>query len=479
MRRRDAIKAVGGAAVAAAVGGKVSAVPARADLTWLPAWKLRDLIVRREVTAAAVTDHFLARIDRLDPKLHMFRKLDADGARAQAAEADRLLATGGTPGLLHGVPTALKEHVAVRGLPHGNPMGGQDAGPIALRDSITAERLRKAGAIILGVTVMPGMGTGAGMPDLARHPRNPWNLDHVPGSSSAGSAAAVASGCLPFAIGSDGGGSTRLPAAYCGLVGLHTTTGRVPDVDYGQRKLNFFSSLGPLTRDARDAALVMQTIAGPDGRAIVSTVHGPAPDYLAGLDRGAKGAKLLWMDDLGFGASYATAQTPRVVAAVRAAALRFGELGAQVTPGKGKWQEPRAWSSMLNGTYSGTPMPNRPSDDQFLAATEMRETLRADFAALLRTHDVLALPTAQVTAQTLAEWDAGWKDMLAFSRSYVPNTLMFNFLAMPAISIPCGFVDGMPVGLQLVGLPDSEPRLLQLAQAFLTRFPQGRRPALA
>ena len=253
----------------------------------------------------------------------------------------------------------------------------------------------------------------------------------------------------------------------------------MPELDLEHRQLNFFSTIDPLTRDARDTALVLKVIAGPDGRAMLSSVLPPAPDYLAELDRGASGAKLLWMDDLGFAASYATAETPRVATVARQAAQGFAAIGATVAPGKGQWSEPRAYSSMLNGTYSGQPMARRPSDEELLASLDMREKMRSEFAALLARYDAIALPTALTTAPTLADWDAGWRDMGGYSRAYTANTLMFNFLALPAISIPVGFLDGMPVGLQLVGLPDSEPKLLRLANAYLKKYPRTERPNLA
>ncbi len=479
--RRQAMATIGVLAASAAAGlPPVAAKSAPEDLAWVPAWQLREMIVNGQVSSVAVTEHLLARIERLEPKLHMFRHLDVAGALKQARAADRLLAEGGSPGPLHGVPTAIKEHVAVRGMPVFDPMAGGAQAPLSPRDSIVVERLRRAGAVIIGITVMPGLGVGPGMPDLSRHPRNPWDLERVPGGSSAGSAAAVASGCLPFAVGSDGGGSTRLPAAYTGVIGVHATMGRVPDFDIEHRQLNLFSTIGPLTRDVRDAALVMQVIAGPDGRAMLSTLHAPVPDYVAGLDSGVRGMKVQWMDDLGFASQYATDQSSRVIAAVRQAAAGLSELGVELAPGKGTWSDPRRYSSMVNGVYSGTPNPTLPNDDQLLEALNTRERLHADFTDLLTRFDVLALPTAQVAAPTLVDWDAGWTDnMMQYSQAYTPNTLMFNFLAMPAISIPCGFVDGMPVGMQLVGLPDSEPRLLALAQAYMKRFPQSLQPDVA
>ncbi len=189
---------------------------AASELTWMPAWQIRDSIVAGKYTALEVTEHFLGRIARLDPVLHAFLKLDAEGARAQASAADAALKRGNKPGPLHGVPLALKDHIAVKGLPfpargHAPSDGVKVSMPIAGEDSIVAERLRQAGAVIVGNTIMPGMGLGQEMTSLDKHPRNPWDPAKVPGSSSAGSAAAVASGMLPVAIGSDGGGSPWPP----------------------------------------------------------------------------------------------------------------------------------------------------------------------------------------------------------------------------------------------------------------------------
>ncbi len=450
------------------------------DLTWLPAWQLRDLMVRREVPALVVTNHFLERIERLDPLLHMFRSIDPAAARQQAEAADKALAAGDPPGLLHGVPIAIKEHIAVRGFPclkMSSIAATEATMPVAEHDSIVTERLRKAGAIILGTTIMPGMGLGPGMPELAQHPRNPWDTGRVPGSSSAGSAAAVASGALPVAIGTDGGGSTRLPAALTGIIGLHPTIGRVPNVSFQNAQLMLTNTVGPLTRDVRDTAIILQAIAGPDGRDMLSTSHGPAPDYLEALQGDANSAKLAWTDDFGFGNTYAVAQSPRIIATVRQAAAGFTALGAAFMPVDEQWES--FWPHFITTDLAySTTSASRPAPEQLAAALDVRMRNRAKFDAILNRFDALLSPTIYFTAPTLADWQNSWRDIRAFSPVYGSATFMLNWIGLPAISIPCGFVDGLPIGLQLVGQAGSEGRLLSLARSFLDQYPRAERPPL-
>jgi aspartyl-tRNA(Asn)/glutamyl-tRNA(Gln) amidotransferase subunit A len=462
---------------ALAPGAAAAAAP---DLTWMPAWQIRDAIVAGKFTALEVTEHFLARIARLDPVLHAFLTVDADGARKQARSADAALARGDRPGPLHGVPIALKDHIAVKGLPwpargHAPSEGVKISMAPAKEDSIVAERLRKAGAVIVGNTVMPGMGLGQEMDDLVRHPRNPWNPAHVPGSSSAGSAAAVASGMLPVAIGSDGGGSTRLPSALCGLIGLHPTTGRVPNANYESARLMLTVTFGPIARDMRDVALVLQAIAGPDGRDMLSTVHPPAPDYSVRPGNGAKGLKLAWTDDFGFASKYFTPDSAAIVAQTRRAAEGFTGLGARLdTPGielEDFW--PHVASTMYH--YEGNPQPAATME----TALKTRERNRSRLDALLATHDFIVSTTIPFTAPTVERWDANWKDGVSFAPFYTSETFMFNWLQLPAISLPIGLYKGMPIGLQLVGRPDSEPRMFAAAAAFMAKFPQMVRPPVS
>jgi aspartyl-tRNA(Asn)/glutamyl-tRNA(Gln) amidotransferase subunit A len=467
-------------AVMAASAIPESAATVMDELTWMPGWRIRDALVAGQYSALEVTEHFLARIEKLDSVLHAFLKLDTRGARAQAKAADAALKRGEKPGLLHGVPVALKDHIAVKGLPwprrgHAPSDGTKINMDPAKEDSIVAERLRKAGAIIVGNTIMPGMGLGADMDTLDRHPRNPWNPERVPGSSSAGSAAAVASGMLPICIGSDGGGSTRLPAALCGVIGLHPSTGRVPNANYDSTRLMLTGTFGPITRNMRDAAITLQAIAGPDGRDMLSAVHPPAPDYLAAFAKGARGLKFGWTDDFGFASKYFRPDSAAIVAQSRKAAEGFTAIGATLdTPTidlEDFW--PHVAHTMYH--YEGNPQP----EPVMRAAMEARGRNRAKFDALLETHDFILSTTIPFTAPTVEEWDKDWKDGVSFAPIYTSETFMFNWIALPAISIPIGFYKGMPIGLQIVGKPDSEPRMFAAAAAFMSKFPQAARPQIS
>jgi aspartyl-tRNA(Asn)/glutamyl-tRNA(Gln) amidotransferase subunit A len=457
-----------------------SAQAAGSDLTWMPAWQIRDGIVAGQFTALQVTEHFLGRIARLDPTLHAFLKLDAEGARTQAKAADAALARGDKPGPLHGVPVALKDHIAVKGLPwprrgHAPSDGTKINMDAATEDSIVAERLRKAGAIIVGNTIMPGMGLGMDIADLAQHARNPWDPTRVPGSSSAGSAAAVASGMLPLAIGSDGGGSTRLPAALCGVIGLHPTTGRVPNAVYDSARLMLTGTFGPIARDMRDVALVLQAIAGPDGRDMLSTVHPAAPDYGAAFANGAKGMKFGWTDDFGFASKYFFDDSPAIVAQSRTAAAGFIGLGASLDTPEIVLEDfwPHVATTMYH--YEGNTQPVAKME----AAMKARARNRAKMDALFETHDFILSTTIPFTAPTVQQWSDDWKDGVSFAPFYTSETFMFNWLQLPAISIPIGLYKGMPIGLQIVGKPDSEPHMLAAAAAFMAKFPQHARPMIS
>jgi aspartyl-tRNA(Asn)/glutamyl-tRNA(Gln) amidotransferase subunit A len=186
------------------------------DPDWAPAWRVRELIVARKLSPVEATEHFLNRIETFDPALHAFRELDAERAREAARKAEAAVMAGEPLGPLHGAPIAVKELIAVRGEPFYNPAVGHRV--TADRDSIEVERLRAAGAVVVGVTVGGLTTREFGASD--RQPQNPWNRTRVCGDSSTGAACAVAAGMVPVALGTDGQGSNRLPGAYCGLVGL-------------------------------------------------------------------------------------------------------------------------------------------------------------------------------------------------------------------------------------------------------------------
>jgi aspartyl-tRNA(Asn)/glutamyl-tRNA(Gln) amidotransferase subunit A len=462
------------------------------ELTWLPAGKIRELIGKREVSPTEVTEHFLSRIDRLDPMLKTFRNLDAEGARAQAKSADAAVQRGDDLGLLHGIPVSVKEHVAVAGMPQMGATGS----PIAKRDALGIQRLREAGAIVFGTNTMmmsgandksqssPGVFAGFNWDVEAR---NPWDTTRVPGWSSSGGASATSARLIPIAIGTDGGGSTRLPAAYSGVVGLHPTPNLIPWVNYDIPTYSpMMMTMGPLCRYVADAALTLQAMAGPDGRDFTCQQL-PPDDYLAHIDDGVSGMRMAWTDDYGFTNMYAMEESPRVIAAVRASASGFATIGAAVEPTTEAWEDffPGFFASCYLYPTGGAPgAPPEPDVWNNALDTRQRNWLR--FRKLFETHDVLLSATSQLLARPVEEWDAAWisnghtfAPHSTFAPVYTSHTHMFNWLGFPSLSVPCGFVDGLPIGLQIIALPGREAKVLQVANAFQQAFPQLEHPPVS
>lgn len=435
-------------------------------LTWLPAWRLRELIARREVSPVEVTEHFLARIEAFDPVLHAFREIDYAGAREQARRAEQAVLSGEALGSLHGVPLALKEHIPIAGITwHDLAADTKSAPP---RDAIEVERLRAEGAIIVGSLIAQG-----GNPSPATEPRNPWDIARTPGGSSLGSASATAGGLLPGAICTDGRGSTRLPAAFSGVVGMRATRGRVPSIHDGTMSPVMLTDSSAMTRDVRDAALITQAMAGPDGRDL-ACLQSEAPDYLALIGRDVAGMRLAWTGDFGYAGAYAAAETADVIAAVRRAALDLAGAGAAVDAVDDVWEDPdfATWvvhvaSPVMNERVRGQLLQGgRMTADAGSRAQQARQRIWTQYREMLGRYDFILSPTIHFTAPTVEDWISGFRQP-DFMANYTAYTSAANLLGWPAISLPAGFVGGMPVGLQIMGLPDSEPRMFQLAQAFM------------
>jgi Asp-tRNA(Asn)/Glu-tRNA(Gln) amidotransferase A subunit family amidase len=449
------------------------------ELTWMPAWQIRELIVKGDVSPVEVTEHFLGRIEEHQETLKAFRHVDHEGARVQAKAAEAAVRDGNHLGPLHGIPISVKEHIAVAGLPVLVLGVGEKR---ARSDDLGVARLREAGAVIVGTNAM--MGTQAPAPgeyNWEAEARNPWDASRVPGWSSSGGAATAAAALLPLAIGSDGGGSTRLPGVYSGVVALHPSAGLIPSFNYGaQARHNPTGTIGPMTRDVTDAAIVLQAMAGPDGRDFDCMQSNP-PDYVAALSQGVDGLRLGWTDDFGFASMYAFPESPRVIAAVRDAAKGFAALGGELDTLDETWED---FYPGLGGTmhlFAGTGA--RVDKDLWNTAIDLRDRNWRLFRSVFANHDLIVSATAQILAPKIEDWASYWGGTgpvpfphKVFAPHYTSHTHMFNWLGFPALNVPAGFVDGLPVGLQLVGWPGSEDKILRAAHSFLAAFPRVERP---
>ena len=488
--RRTVLKGMAGSALVAASGGALHSSLAVAgsseELTWMPAWRMREMIGSKDISPVEVTEHFLSRIEELDGKLKSFMTVDHKGARAQAKAAEKAVLAGEKLGPLHGIPISVKDHIAIKGLPKFD-MGLLRHIPEAPRDDVQVERLRKAGAIMFGTNTE--MGSGSDVTKMPRQfnwdveARSAWDQTRVPGWSSSGCASAAVARLVPIALGSDGGGSTRLPSAYSGIVGIAATPGRIPWIHPASPTLALSASTGPMCRELKDAAIATQAMSGPDGRDFFS-LQDPNPDFLTTLDDGVEGMRFAWSDDFGYASMYALEESPRVIAAIRNAALGFNKIGAKVDVIDEQWDDFFGGFMMMNQAFGsgGRGRGEMPSEEDYLASVAVRGRNYDHFMEVFKTHDVILAPTAQLLAPKVEVWNSRWTTNDGnfphgtFAGNYVSHVMMFNWLGFPAFNVPAGFVDGLPVGMQVIGRPGSEAKMFRVAQAFMKAYPRNERP---
>jgi len=437
----------------------------------------------RKLSPVEATRECLARIERLDARLRAFITVDADGALAAAR---RLEAEAGRSahGALHGVPLALKDLCAVHGMPTSCGTGNPDYFR-AERDCTVATRLVTAGAIILGKLNMTELAMGAfGDNPHHGHARNPWNPERCSGGSSSGSGVAVAAGLALGAIGTDTGGSIRLPAGCCGVTGLKPTYGRVSRA--GAMALSWSNDhLGPMARSAQDCALMLQVIAGADPLDATASLRA-VPDYLAGLEAPIAGIRLGVPENFFF-----QGVDPEMVAAVRAAAVTLGSLGAEVR--EIRLPDPQVMNDVTqiisrseSAAIHAGPMRERPADlaafargrielglqvpaFDYLQALRLRARLARAFAREVWSEvDALALPVIPEPAPPLAAaLEGSLEEITARQGRFSRLTRPFNGWGLPALALPCGFSRaGLPLAFQLVGRPFDEAAVLRLGHAY-------------
>ena len=478
-----------------------------------PIHELTDAYRRGELTPTAVAEAYLARIGALDGRVGAYLTVVREQALATARESEHRWRAGKPLGPLDGVPLALKDVLCTRGVRTtcGSKMLETFVPPY---DATVVERLRAAGAVILGKTNMDEFAMGSSTEHSAFHPtRNPWDLARVPGGSSGGSAAAVAGGLAAGAFGSDTGGSIRQPAAFCGVVGMKPTYGRVSR--YGLVALaSSLDQIGPFAQDVKDAALLLGAVAGHDRRDSTS-IAAPVPDYMAELTKGVAGLTLGLPDEY-----FIDGMDPDVERAVREAIEVLKGLGAQVERVSLPTTRhslaayylilPAEASSNLaryDGVKFGLRVPGRDLvemesrtraagfgaevkrrimlgtyalsagyyDAYYGKAQSVRTLVRREFAAAFARVDLNVAPTTPNVAFKHGEKE----DPLSMYLNDI-FTIPGNLSGIPGVSVPCGFsVAGLPIGLQVLGRPLDEARVLRAAYAYEQATPwRGRRPDL-
>ena len=434
-------------------------------------------IGRRELSPVELTQACLDRISGIDPRLNAFITVTADDALRAAREAEEAIARGDQRGPLHGIPLALKDLFATAGV--RTTAGSRIlADRVPEEDSDAAQRLAAAGAVILGKLNLHEFAFGAtGVNPHYGPARNPWNTERITGGSSSGSGAAVAAGECFAALGTDTGGSIRIPASLCGIVGLKPTFGRVSR--RGVIPLSWsLDHVGPLARTVEDTAIVLQALAGRDPLD-QSSSDAPVPDYHAGLKDGVKGLRV------GIPARFFfESLDPEVERAVRAAVAKLEELGAATedVPVPYIDEIPGAVTAIMLPealAYHQTWMAQRPEDygddvryrlelgATFLAvhyvqAQRLRElAVSAWKREVFSRVDILATPATPTVAGPID------KSGLDQTFSLIRNTSPINLLGLPAVSLPCGLTsDGLPIGLQLIGRWFDEETVLRAAHAY-------------
>lgn len=466
------------------------------DLHWRSATELRDLYRRREVSPVEVTDAVLARLERVEPSVNAFVTVVADDARAAAKAAEReLLATPAEElPALHGIPVTVKDLVRTAGVrtTFGSTLFA-DHVPDA--DDVDWARLKAAGAILVGKTTTPEFGMlGVTESRLTGVTNNPWDPATTAGGSSGGAAASVAAGVAPLAWGSDGGGSIRIPATCCGVVGLKPSAGRIP---FPEAPFEAVGTSGPLTRTVADAALLLAVTAGPDPGDPSSLPAADPAGYLRAAVEGSLPGALTGVR-IGLAPHFGTGPVAAGVWQVvqEAAALMAGELGAVVEPVDLHLPDPLDyfvdfWASRFAvGIDELRALPGWADDRMHPVMLEIAERGRrqsavelsrtslrtragiaAGFAAAFAGHDLLVTPTMPL-APFPHPGDAGGpaavdgiavrEPALDFHRLTEPP----SHAGLPAISVPCGFAGGLPVGLQLVAPWHRDDAVLAAAAAY-------------
>jgi aspartyl-tRNA(Asn)/glutamyl-tRNA(Gln) amidotransferase subunit A len=455
------------------------------DPALLPATVLLERYRERSLSPVEATEACLARIEAHNEALNAFNLIDREGARASAAESEKRWELGVPCGRLDGVPASIKDIVWAAGWPTLRGSLTVDPDQPWDEDSPAVARLREHGAVLLGRTTTPEFGwKGVTDSPLTGITRNPWNPAKTPGGSSGGAAAAVATGMGALALGSDGGGSVRIPAGFTGIFGHKPTFGRVPA--YPPSPFGTLAHLGPMTRTVSDAALMLTVLAEGDLRDGLA-LRPDGSDYTQGLDEGIEGLKIAFSPTLG-----GHPVEPEVAEGVRSAVERIKTLGAEVEVCDPEIPDCGPifvclWFSGAAAVLEGIDEAGRAKVDpgllevarmgagygllDYLAAMAERDRVRSIMSRFHERYDLLLTPSLPLTA-----FDVGMDTPVdphgQSWANWTPFTYPFNLTGQPAASVPCGLApDGLPIGLQIVGPRYADALVLRAARAFETVSP--------
>jgi len=459
---------------------------------WLDLTTASELIARRELTATQLVELMLARIERLNPQVNAFVTVLAEAARAQASAVDTEIARGRWRGPLHGVTLAVKDIIDVAGAPTTG--GSRTLGrSIAPRDATCVARLRAAGAIILGKLHTHELAGGVtSESELYGRARNPWNTDYIPGGSSGGSAVATAAGLAHGALGTDTGGSVRMPAAFCGVAGLKGTFGRVSRSGVLTRSWTM-DHVGSLGRRVCDTALLFQEVAGHDPRDSYSSRR-KVPNIIDGLSENIRGLRAGVLT----GAFFESELDPQIGEVFERAVQTLGTMGVKTKAVTFDLAD----ASYAAGTIitiaeaastQDEVIRTRPEEfgadirkqlqtaefisaRQYLRALRIRFLVQQELEGLLREVDVLLTPSSPALP-TRSDGKTTLERLARFAR----NTRPFSVPGLPALSVPAGFsAEGLPIGLQIIGRPFDEKTILHVGHAYERASPwHTRTPPLA
>lgn len=464
------------------------------DLTQCTATELIDLYRTGAASPVEAMQQTLDRVERIDPMINAFCLVDADAglaaARASEARWQEHRASGAPVGDLEGVPSTIKDLLLTKGWPTLRGSRAIDPNQDWNADAPSVARMREAGAAIFGKTTTPEFGCKAETNSpLTGISRNPWNPERTPGGSSGGTAAAVAAGLGQLSMGTDGAGSVRIPAAFCGNVGMKANFGRVPA--YPLSPFGSVAHVGPHTMSVTDCALLMNVVTRPDPRDWTSLPYDPI-DYTAALNDGIRGLRIAYSPTLGYAQVH-----PDVAAAVDAAVRELESLGAIVEAVDPGFEDPveistGLWFVASRTVYESlTPEGQAVTDPDFAAQAEQGAALSAqdvqklslrrnDLGMLMRLfmtrYDVLVTPAVAIPA--FEARPAGAVPMTPESMlSWTPFSYPFNLTQQPAITVPCGLSsDGLPIGLQFVGPAFGDALVLRAARAYEGLHPVPRPP---